>query len=572
MREVARRWAGWLGKHSAVVIPALVALVCIVPTVRALHAMTFATFGRDQGIFQYVAWALKNGARAYRDIHEINGPLPHAWHMAMQALGGEDEHVFRSVDTLGIVLVYGLATLTLPQWLGLASRWPSRIAWALAGVGFLGAQYARYDWWHTSQREGFYSVLLFASLALQAVAHPSRVPRRALACFGGAAALTALTWFGKPPCVVFALLQAVVVVLDRKSLSVPLSKVLIVASGGAAAATIAMLAFVLRHGDFEAAYRVLSSVPVLHHTIWNKSLLECYRAYGNAPRLDWAMATLFAFVLGYFALKLPRRALLALVLPLGGAALFLGQGKGFPYHMHMLTLGTAVAQLLLVLAVAEHAARRREVFLAAGVVGAIALGFKASEDARYSPSTRGRWDTYGETAEQRASRAYFERFEWGDFFAADLRDAAQFLREATPADQRVQLYGFDPYLLFLAKRHSASPVIYGFELNVDAALAGGSGARPSEAQRAALLAHRDASEALVLRSARERPPAAFVFFDRAPFSYPEDSELDFARHCPELHAWLGDRYDEAVRFGTIRVRLRRDLAAAAARTPRRESR
>jgi hypothetical protein len=83
---------------------------------------------------------------------------------------------------------------------------------------------------------------------------------------------------------------------------------------------------------------------------------------------------------------------------------------------------------------------------------------------------------------------------------------------------------------------------------------------PSAADRAALLAYRDDAEELVLASVQAAPPAAFVFFDRAPFSYPDDGEADFNAHCPKVAAWLADRYVPAARFGTVRVRMRLDAA------------
>src|SRR5262245_4310155 len=121
----------------------LLTAVGIVSVALALWVLTFATFGRDQGIFQYVAWALRHGERVYRDIHEINGPLPHAWHAAMQLVGGEDEHTFRTIDTLMLVSGWAIGTATIPKWVGLELRRGATLAWALAGVAVLGAQYVR---------------------------------------------------------------------------------------------------------------------------------------------------------------------------------------------------------------------------------------------------------------------------------------------------------------------------------------------------------------------------------------------------------------------------------------------
>jgi hypothetical protein len=560
-------------KHAAWIVPAVVALIGLVPSAWALYAQSFAILGRDQGIFQYVAWALRNGERVYKDIHEINGPLPHAWHMVMQLLGGEDEHVFRSIDTGLLVATYLFAATTFPRWIGLDvgegnARRRALVFWSLAGLAVLGAEYTRYDWWHTAQREELYSLFVLVSLSLQSIAHTTRVPKRALAAFAFAGVATSLTWFGKPPCAIFSVLQLGVLVFDRKNVSVGLGRAIGSVLAGAFVVTAAMLAFVFAFEDLGRGITLLSKVPQLHHTIWNETLLGSYRAYNNAPRLDWAFVSFAAFIAAYFFLKLPRLALLAAVLPIGGFLVFAGQGKGFPYHLHMLTLGTATCQVIVLGAVVRAAgsnvlprARWAEAAAIVALLFAVALGAKAAEDAMKSPAVRGHWARVGATAEMRTKAAYFEHFPWGDFFAKDLRDAAAFLASHTDAAERIQVYGFDPYLLFLARRKSASPVIYNFELNVDAALKGGPGARPSPELRNWLLAYRDDAERLVLNTVTASPPAAFALIDKAPFTHPEDAEKDFAEHCPTLNAWMTEHYVPAESFGAVHVWLRRDVAA-----------
>jgi hypothetical protein len=573
--EALRAQAGWL-------LPAVVAVVAIVPVVWALYAQSFAVLGRDQGIFQYVAWALRHGERPYRDIHEINGPFPHAWYALMQLLGGEDEHVFRSIDTWLLVVVYTLGAATIPRWVGLevAHHRGARasVTWALAGLSVLGAQYARYDWWHTAQRESLYALLTFASLSLQAIAHTTKLPRRALVALGFAGFFTALPWSGKPPCAIFAVMQAAVLVYDRKSLSIPLWRALLAAIAGMTAAGGAMLAFVVAYEDLPRGIVMLSKVPRLHHTIWNETLSGVYHAYNNAPRLDWGLAILVVFAIVFVALRLPRRALLAAVLPIGGFLVFAGQGKAFPYHLHMMTLGTAVAELVVLAAIARFLERagtdaaslppRLAPFLApltaGAIVATIGLGAISAEDAWLSPGRRGHWASAGATPAKRATRAYVDHFPWGDFSANDLRDAAAYLSFHTLPDERIQTYGFDPYLLFLARRKSASPVIYNFELNVDAALRGGPGARPSTELKRWLMDYREEAESLVLRSVESVPPAAFVMIDRSPFSYPEDAEHDLEEHCPRLHRWMSERYEPTASFGSIRIWLRRDAKARSA--------
>jgi hypothetical protein len=565
--------------RAAWLVPAIIAVVALVPACRAVYAQSFAILGRDQGIFQYVAWSLRNGEKLYRDVHEINGPLPHAWHMVMQLLGGEDEHVFRTIDTMLLVCVYTLAAASMPRWIGLGGSDESSrsrrilvaVLWGLAGLAVFGSQYARYDWWHTAQREGLYSLLVLSSVALQAVAHDTRSPRRALVLFALAGVTTTLPWFGKPPCAVFALLQAIVLVLDRKNVAVSVRAALAAAAAGGLVVGAGMVAFVAAYGDIGRGITMLSKVPRLHHTIWNETLRGVYHAYDNSPRLDWAMATFFLLACAIHFFKLPRRALLAMVLPIGGAIVFVSQGKAFPYHLHMLTLGTAVGQLLILAGLAKMLERGEglsprwsQVGAIAAVVAPLLLGAKTVQDAWWSPGLRGTWATIGSSAEQRQSRAYVEHFPWGDFAANDLRDAAAYLDFHTLPEERIQTYGFDPYLLFLARRKSASPIIYNFELNVDAALRGGPGARPSPELKSWLIDYRNEAEQLVLDTVEASPPAAFALIDRAPFTHPEDAERDFVEHCPQLSRWMTSRYDRAATFGTVRIWLRRDVVTRSA--------
>ena len=70
---------------------------------------SWATLGRDQGIFQYVAWASAQGDVLYRDVRDVNGPLVAMVHRVGLMLGGADEHRFRSLDLLVTALVAAFA-------------------------------------------------------------------------------------------------------------------------------------------------------------------------------------------------------------------------------------------------------------------------------------------------------------------------------------------------------------------------------------------------------------------------------------------------------------------------------
>src|SRR6185437_890287 len=87
-----------------------------------------------------------------------------------------------------------------------------------------------------------------------------------------------------------------------------------------------------------------------------------------------------------------------------------------------------------------------------------------------------------EAPSERTTREYFAHFPEPDYFPYEMRQAADYLRANTDPSDRVQTYGMDPYLLFLAGRLSATPYIYAYDLDVDAALGGGTGAVPDDAQ------------------------------------------------------------------------------------------
>jgi hypothetical protein len=256
------------------------------------------------------------------------------------------------------------------------------------------------------------------------------------------------------------------------------------------------------------------------------------------------------------------RFYLASTLLVGGLFVFFLQAKAFPYHLHPATAGSRLVWVAALAAATERWTRtpqsawwRQSVPLA----GAVIIGWQCLEDARLSPYAKSDWDVAGATPAARQTEEYVRRFPWGDFFAWDIRQAARLLERTTDSADRVQLYGMDPYVLFLARRLSATPYIYSFELNVDASLEGGSAGRPDDAARAYILAAAR-NHAEEMQEALERqPPAAFVLIDHIPFTYPDNSEVDLARHCPATYAWMVDHYRRAARFGGVRVWLRDDV-------------
>ena len=199
----------------SLLVPLVVGLPPLFWVVDATQRASLTPLGRDQGIFQYIAWVIGRGAVDYRDVRDVNGPLTHLVHMALLALGGKDEHRFRVLDLAVTGVTFAVAGACLP---GLRSRRaPSileRAAWALAGWVVLSGQYLLYDYWHTAQRESFFDWFLLPSLSLQLVAlapwfggAAGAGRRKRFALLGVVGALSVVPWFGKPTYVLFTLVQ-----------------------------------------------------------------------------------------------------------------------------------------------------------------------------------------------------------------------------------------------------------------------------------------------------------------------------------------------------------------------------
>ena len=477
--------------------------------------------------------------------------------------GGADEHVFRCLD----LLLFGSVTLffgaTLPGLGDRAGEEPcrppvsTRVAWALASWVVLSAGYLLFDWWGHAQREAFFDDLLVPSFGLQLWAHrpctPSRRRRVLLAVAGG---LGAVTWFGKPSCVLYSVAQALVIVVDDE---VPDRRGpnLRAFALGCGVACVFMFALLRLYGDPASWARAMFlDVWRLHRYIWHKSFVESYWAWNNAPKINYALATLLLGAIGVVARVLPRRMLVVLSLVFGGLASFAVQGKGFPYHLQSAVIGVHLVWVSAAAYFAERLARRRAEGRGAATMsvtvalGLLFLAYQMVTETRLSPAFTADW-----YADRRSggpdSERFLRHFTGGDYFAWDLARAAAYVRDHTAPGERVQTYGMDPYVMFLAQRLGATPYIYDFELDVDAALEGG----PGPEDRAWMIAAAERNAHDLFERVRLAPPGAFITMDLVPYTFPPDADADFASHCPEAAAWMRQNYQLAERFGTVRVWL-----------------
>jgi hypothetical protein len=569
--------------HRALAVPIAVFVPPLFWVVDGIRRASFGTLGRDQGIFQYVAWAIGRGDIDYRDVRDVNGPLTHLIHVVFLALGGAAEHRFRCIDLAVTSLSFAFVGACLPG-LGAPRRgpngahprqpesrrvspsWIDRGAWAAAAWVVLSSQYLLYSWWDSAQRESFLDWFVLPSCALQLAAQGRAAGRGGRAAMAVSGALSVAPWFGKPTFALFTFAQLGAVLADADLGALRRRTLAAFALGGAVGAAVP-LAFLLGWGDAAAYVRIqLHDVPAMYRFIWPRSAADVFATPFYATHAAFALVgtiTLLAFVVSN---ELPPRALAVVAIPLCGVGSVVLQSKGFPYHFHPVTAGVYLQWLLLVAWAGERArvaSRRWAPVRLAPIVAGGTLGLVAALAVQESPAIRDPWLLWaaGRSSKALSGRDYFEHFDRSDFFPYEMRQAAEYVRRHTTSADRIQLYGMDPYMLFLAGRLSATPYIYAYDLNVDAALSGGTGGEPTTEEASRIRDIRARHEADLLVRVAAAPPAAFVFFDGSPLLSKASAWEDFEEHCPETAAWVRDRFSETAVFGHDHVWLRHDLSA-----------
>jgi hypothetical protein len=550
----------------------------------ARHA-SLETLGRDQGIFQYVAWAVRHGAKDYGDVRDVNGPLTHLVHLVFLSLGGADEHRFRMLDLVVTGATFAIVGACLPGLLLRESeRSPGvaeRCAWALAGSVALGAQYMHYIYWDQAQRESFFDWFMLTSVAIQLYAQSKRPSRHSGLLLGVAGALSLIPWFGKPTYALFTVAQLATLLVDR-SWDVPLRRRLAPFLLGGLLGSLTQVAYLLAFADIRAFLRIyFVDVPTLYRFIWPRTALDILSLSGYANTAALAIVTSIALVGLIVDGMIPPRLLAIALIPLAGLLSVVVQAKGFAYHFHPVSAGLHVQWLVIVVSLWEcygrrRATRRRSALATARLVpyaAAAALSLAITTGVQASSHLLNHWIlAKGISAEQRASRDYLVYFRTNDYFPWEMREAARYLKDHTRPSDRVQEYGMDPYLLFLAERLSATPYVYAYDLDVDAALYGSDlpeGLHPNGPESQRIKDLRDAHEDDLLARLVKAPPAAFVFMDRAPLmTDDEDAWQDFVGHNSKAAPWVLERYKQTAIFGDDRIWLRRDLCEGIAEVAR----
>ncbi len=580
-RFLPTTWRVTAYRHArALLFPLVVALPPLAWVVDATHRASLTTLGRDQGIFQYIAWAIGEGAVDYRDVRDVNGPLTHLIHFIFLKLGGADEHRFRSLDFLVCGITFAIFGACLP---GVVKKtrvlWSERIGWAFAAWVVLSSQLLQYIWWDLAQRESFFDWFVLTAVAVQLVAQRSLAKidsRSSRICIGIAGALSAITWLGKPTYVLFTLGQLAALFSDG-SLRISRWRAFLTFAIGGVCGALVPLAFLFLYGDARAFFHIyFVDVPEMYRFMMPRTPAEILSLEWGGTTAVLSMATSALLLSLIWDGQIPKRFLSIALLPLLGLLSVLAQSKGFPYHFHPVTLGLSAEWLLIAVWLVEKfrtAPRARTFARLVPFLAVMTLAIKTGMNMQGSPHIQDIWilGKAGDAAE-RSSHDYLVYFKNSDFFPWDLRQTADYLRSHTSVTDEVQIYGMDPYVLFLAQRKSATPYIYAYDLNSDAALGGSwmpQGMRPNVQQSDKIRQIVEQHDEDMLAKLEQKPPAAFVFFDGAPLTSEDDAFIDFVEHCPHSAPWMRDRYKLTARFGHDQVWLRSDLAEGVAASPER---
>src|ERR1700722_2877720 len=423
--------------------PLTLALPPLFWVVEATRRASLTPLGRDQGIFQYIAWATSQGDRDYRDVRDVNGPLTHLVHRLFLALGGADEHRFRVLDLVVTGATFAIVGMCLP---GLRDRrGPSgrgrvelveRIAWALAAGVVLRGQYLLFGYWDLAQRESFFDWFMLPSVALQLVAQAPGATdavssKRRARLFGLVGGLSVLPWLGKPTYAVFTLVQLLALWADG-GMPLPRRRALRAFAIGAGLAVVGPLVWVLLRGDLaEYVHIQAHDVPAMYRFIWPRAAADIFSGPWDATQAIFALVGAVVLLALVLLRELPQRTVAVALLPVCALGSVVVQAKGFPYHFHPVTAGTALQWLLFAAWLGERtrvAQKRLAILRLAPIAFGVVIALRVATSMEDSPYIRAVWLLWGaNTPAERVTREYFAHFPEVDYFPYEMHETAEYV-------------------------------------------------------------------------------------------------------------------------------------------------
>jgi hypothetical protein len=343
----------------------------------------------DAPLMHYVAWRIGEGAVPYRDIFDMNFPGVYLLHLFVVRVLGAGDLGWRGFDL-------GWLALTAALGAAFAARWG---AIAAGGAAVLLALYhLSGSAWQAGQRDFLLCPLLIAGAL--GVARWAEARRRGALVWGGLALGASLTI--KPHTLLLTAALGVLIALSAWRAGGGVIASLALFTGGALVAPVAVIGWLAAAGGLDAWRAIVIDYLVPLYTRlgrasgWNVYRAEIWLPIGAGAVLTAASA----LASGRFG---ARRAVAALGV-LYGITHFVGQGKGWEYHLYPLA---TFALLLLVAEVGPALARlRRPIALPLLLTVTLTIGLLADKAAGVSPAgwERDKADRARRLAEQLAPR------------------------------------------------------------------------------------------------------------------------------------------------------------------------
>ena len=390
--------------------------------------------GNAAGIFQYTGWALTAGEIPYRDIWEFNSPGIILLHWGWGVVAGFTDQAF-----LWLTIVVSTIAMWWPQ-ITTGRHWSLSTRFLSIGVGLWA--FTAITPWDRGQREIFQGILLLLGFALLSRAiQATRVMSRrrhlvaAGMCIGVAVTLKIVVAMIVLACMGVALLGLRRWTYDRwSSLLSPALWVL-----GATVIPIAgVLLWLFSIGAWDSFWQTQWNYLPIHRSQVSVPIVLAMDA--TLPWIVLILGTITGTVAWFYRAQRPLALLMVSCTLLSTYGLYLFQGKGWTYHLHIAVPFMGVAVGLCV-----HT-----------------LGKTVAPWARVSLGIVVMWMVMGSTVYDHSAglrRGEQVGLHWN--YPAHQQVAALLQNEGSDAD-RVLVNNDEQQLLYMAKRRSATRCMYGF--------------------------------------------------------------------------------------------------------------
>ena len=424
-------------------------------------------YGRDQGIFETAARAIREGGVPYRDAWDFKPPGIYFVYALAGTLFGTHIQAIRWLEAASLLSL-------VPAFALLSRRFLSDSRPGLLGAAFAVVTCAQMEFWHTGQPESFGAVLMAWAIVCASAAMDVEAAsaRRAQVLWAACGLCSGLATLLKPTIGIGGAALVAVALLTRPApgARTGMGRALAVVVGPVLAGTLAPIAACVWFFASRGALRELADAVLV--------FAPRYTALAWQHRSLWGLTYLVLrnWLFNYSAINAAGLLLLIVPLPVGrarqgvvliGAALVamvagvFVQARVFLYHFGSVLPLTA---LLAGWGFWRLWVKTRErwsgvvVFVALLVTLAVWRSATSGLPNGFLMRSLLRARAWTAPSDRQTLRDYLYSIE--EYQAADNRRAAEWIRGATASDSSILVYGFTPELYVTAERRAASRYIY----------------------------------------------------------------------------------------------------------------